>query len=47
MDRDRLLVSPLHLAAMYTTFTNDGDMIKPYLILDPDQKGKRMIWKKT
>ncbi|GGA41288.1 penicillin-binding protein 3 [Kroppenstedtia guangzhouensis] len=43
----QLLVSPLHLAAMYTTFTNDGDMIKPYLILDPDQKGKRMIWKKN
>ncbi|MFD1426384.1 penicillin-binding protein [Kroppenstedtia sanguinis] len=43
----QLLVSPLHLAAMYTTFANKGDMIQPYLIVDPDQKGKRVIWKKN
>ena len=28
-----ILVNPLHLACIYTSFVNNGDMIKPYLLL--------------
>ncbi|WP_185955957.1 penicillin-binding transpeptidase domain-containing protein [Melghirimyces algeriensis] len=41
----QLLVSPLHLATMYTTFANQGDMIKPKILMDSDKKVKREIWK--
>ena len=27
----KMLVNPLHMAAMYTAFVNDGDMIMPYI----------------
>lgn len=38
----KLLVSPLHLTAMYTTFVNEGSMRKPYLLYD---EGKALTWK--
>ncbi len=38
----RVLVNPLHLASIYTAFSNGGDMLAPYL-----EKGKsRTVWKK-
>lgn len=27
----KMLINPLHMAAMYTAFVNDGNMIKPYI----------------
>ena len=27
----QILVNPLHLASIYTSFLNEGNMIKPYL----------------
>ncbi|OYD08318.1 penicillin-binding transpeptidase domain-containing protein [Paludifilum halophilum] len=40
----QLLISPLHLAATYTTFTNDGNMLKPRLI--KEKKKEPEVWKK-
>ncbi|GGE18092.1 penicillin-binding protein 3 [Marinithermofilum abyssi] len=42
----QLLISPLHLAAMYTTFSNDGDMLKPQLIMKDGKSVKPEIWQK-
>ena len=27
----KVLVSPLHMASIYSAFVNDGNMIKPYI----------------
>lgn len=41
----QMLMSPIHLAASYTPFLNNGDLIKPYLIKkDGDEKE---IWHKN
>lgn len=42
----QLLISPLHMAAMYTTFANEGNMVKPTIIME-DGKIKPKIWKKN
>lgn len=34
----QILVNPLHMACMYTSFCNQGNMIKPYLIYKNDVK---------
>ncbi|KKI93939.1 hypothetical protein WQ54_02530 [Bacillus sp. SA1-12] len=39
----QIQMSPLHLAAVYTTFVNNGNMIKPYLEKKPEAKAT--IWK--
>lgn len=38
----QLLVNPLHLAAMYTAFANNGDMIQPYLRVTEDHQPQ--VW---
>ncbi|NPC92310.1 penicillin-binding transpeptidase domain-containing protein [Bacillus sp. WMMC1349] len=38
----QMLMSPLHLAATYTAFLNQGDMLKPYLIKKDGDK--KEIW---
>ncbi|WP_179232677.1 penicillin-binding transpeptidase domain-containing protein [Paenibacillus rigui] len=38
-----VVMSPLHVAAAYTVFTNNGNMIKPTLLLNEGQKGE--VWK--
>lgn len=37
-----LLVNPLHLAAIYTAFSNHGDMVKPYLLYD--ENAQKQTW---
>lgn len=39
----QILVNPLHLASMYTVFSNDGSMIKPYLEYKENAKGEAWI----
>ena len=39
----QVLVSPLHLATMYTTFLNEGNMVQPRLLEDDGQSPT--IWK--
>lgn len=39
----QLQMSPYHLAAAYTTFINNGNMIKPYLEVLPEMKTS--VWK--
>lgn len=36
-------MSPFHLATAYTTFVNNGNMIKPYLEIQPEAKAT--VWK--
>lgn len=43
----QLLISPLHLAATYTTFTNNGDMLKPQLLMEKGKENKPVIWRKN
>ncbi len=38
----QILVNPLHLASMYTAFSNNGSMIKPYLEYKEDAEGE--VW---
>ncbi len=38
----QVLVNPLHMACIYTSFCNNGDMIKPYLLYEDD--GKTEYW---
>lgn len=42
----QLLISPLHLATMYTTFANEGSMIKPQIIME-DGKVTPEMWKEN
>lgn len=37
-----LLVSPLHLTALYTAYVNDGSILQPYLVYE-DGKAKTMV----
>ena len=39
----QVLVNPLHLACIYTSFCNNGDMIKPYLLYKNDVKAEYWI----
>ncbi len=39
----QILVNPLHLACIYTAFCNEGDMIKPYLVWQPEAKAEDWI----
>ena len=34
----KMMVNPVHMAAIYTAFSNDGNMIKPYLIQQKEYK---------
>lgn len=38
----QILVNPLHLAAIYTSFLNDGNMIRPYVRYREDPSGE--VW---
>lgn len=39
----QILVNPLHLACIYTSFCNQGNMIKPYLLYQEDAKANHWI----
>ena len=39
-----ILVNPLHLACIYTSFCNDGDMLKP--LLRKQEEAEKQIWVK-
>lgn len=39
----QVLVNPLHMACIYTSFCNDGDIIKPYLLYKEDVKTEYWI----
>lgn len=38
----QVLINPLHLASLYTSFNNSGNVIKPYLLYNKDAKAD--IW---
>lgn len=38
----RVLINPIHMASMYSAFTNDGDMITPYLEMKPTPSAE--VW---
>ena len=38
-----MLVNPLHLACIYTAFCNEGNMIKPYLVWQPEANAEYWI----
>lgn len=38
----RVLINPLHMASMYSAFTNEGDMITPYLEMKPTPSAE--VW---
>ena len=38
----QVLINPLHLASLYTSFNNEGNVIKPYLLYKQDAKAD--IW---
>lgn len=40
----KLLVSPIHLTALYTPFVNEGTMMKPYLLYED---GATQVWKEN
>ena len=40
-----LLVNPIHMASIYSSFSNDGSMVKPYIEYDENKKGQ--IWKEN
>lgn len=40
----KVLVNPVHMASIYSTFVNDGDMIKPYLEFKENPHAE--FWKK-
>ncbi len=39
----QILVNPLHMACIYTAFCNEGNMIKPHLILSQETKTEYWI----
>ena len=39
----QMLVNPLHLACIYTAFCNEGNMIKPYLVWQPEANAEYWI----
>lgn len=38
----RVLINPIHMASMYSAFTNEGDMITPYLEMKPTPSAE--VW---
>lgn len=38
-----VMMSPIHLAAIYTTFSNNGDLLYPFIL----EEGQRQVWKKN
>lgn len=41
----KMMVNPVHMAAIYTAFSNDGTMLKPYLI--KEKRSKKQILKEN
>lgn len=41
----QMLVNPVHMASIYSAFSNQGDMVKPRLVVEKGQKTK--IWKQN
>lgn len=39
----QILLNPLHLASLYTAFANDGNVIKPYLLLEEGKESETWI----
>ncbi len=39
----QILINPLHLASLYTSFNNNGNVIKPYLLYKTDAKADTWI----
>ena len=39
----QVLVNPLHLACIYTSFCNDGNVLKPYLLYKENAKAEQWI----
>ncbi|SDW23045.1 penicillin-binding protein [Marininema mesophilum] len=42
----QLLISPLHLATMYSTFANDGDLLKPRITMKKGKTNDIEYWQK-
>ncbi|SFS73327.1 penicillin-binding transpeptidase domain-containing protein [Marininema halotolerans] len=42
----QLLISPLHLATIYSTFVNDGDLLKPHITMVKGKTNKITYWEK-
>ena len=42
-EQGQILVNPLHLASIYTSFLNEGNMIKPYLKYKEEASGETWI----
>ena len=38
-----ILVNPIHMAAIYSAFANDGNMIKPRIEYDESKNGEVLI----
>lgn len=34
----KMMVNPVHMAAIYTAFSNNGNMLKPYLVKENGSK---------
>ena len=45
MDRGKMMVNPVHMAAIYTAFSNNGNMLKPYLV--KENGSKKQVLKET
>ena len=43
--QNEIMVNPIHMASIYSAFANDGNMVKPYIILD--DKNKTKYWKES
>lgn len=43
LQQGQILVNPLHLASIYTSFLNEGNMIKPYLKYKEEASGETWI----
>lgn len=41
----QMLVNPIHMASVYSAFSNQGNMLKPRLLMEKGQKAE--IWKKN
>ena len=38
-----ILVNPIHMASIYSAFANDGNMVKPYIVYDDENKEKTYL----
>ena len=41
----KMMVNPVHMAAIYTAFSNNGNMLKPYLV--KENESKKQVLKET